>query len=83
MGQKLLDLCRKTEDDLLKVNESLRSGQPSPGNKQGGITTLEEKSLGCIHKGGTKPIMEVVDYACRPTKEGLVYMDTPGYVLLP
>ncbi len=82
MGQKLLDLCRKTEDDLLKVNESLRSGQPSPGNKQGGITTLEEKSLGCIHKGGTKPIMEVVDYACRPTKKGLVYMDTPGYDLL-
>lgn len=82
MGQKLLGVCRKTEEDLLKVNESLRSGQPSPGNKAGGITTLEEKSLGCIHKGGTKPIMEVVDYACRPTQKGLVYMDTPGYDLL-
>lgn len=82
MGQKLLGLCRKTEDDLLKMQENLRSGQPSPGNKAGGITTLEEKSLGCIHKGGTKPIVEVVDYACRPTQRGLVYMDTPGYDLL-
>ncbi len=82
MGQKLLGVCRKLEDDLQKVNESLRSGQPSPGNKAGGITTLEEKSLGCIHKGGTKPIVEVVDYACRPTRKGLVYMDTPGYDLL-
>ncbi len=82
MGQKLLGVCRKLEEDLQKVNESLRSGQPSPGNKAGGITTLEEKSLGCIHKGGTKPIVEVVDYACRPTRKGLVYMDTPGYDLL-
>ena len=82
MGQKLLGLCRKLEDDLSKVNESLRSGQPSPGNQAGGITTLEEKSLGCIHKGGTKPVMEVVDYGCRPTRKGLIFMDTPGYDLI-
>ena len=82
MGQKLLDLCATLENDLQKVNESLRSGQPSPGNKAGGITTLEEKSLGCIHKGGTKPIAEVIDCACRPSQKGLVYMHTPGYDLL-
>ena len=82
MGRKLLDLCATLENDLQKVNENLRSGQPSPGNKAGGITTLEEKSLGCIHKGGTKPIAEVIDCACRPGKKGLVYMHTPGYDLL-
>ena len=82
MGQKILDLCRKTEEDFEKMNESLRSGQPSPGNQEGGITTLEEKSLGCIYKGGTKPIAEVVDYACRPVNKGLIFMDTPGYDLL-
>lgn len=82
MGEKLLALCKKTEQDYLKVNESLRSGQPSPGNKDGGISTLEEKSLGCIHKGGSRPIAEVVDYACRPTRKGLIYMDTPGYDLV-
>lgn len=83
MGRKLLDMCADLENDLQKVNESLRSGQPSPGNKAGGITTLEEKSLGCIHKGGTqKPIAEVIDYARRPSKKGLVYMNTPGYDLL-
>lgn len=79
MGQKLLDMCAMLEDDLRKVNESLRSGQPSPGNKAGGITTLEEKSLGCIHKAGTRPIVEVIDCANRPSKKGLVYMNTPGY----
>ncbi len=82
MGRKLLDMCATLENDLQKVNESLRSGQPSPGNKVGGITTLEEKSLGCIYKGGTKPIAEVIDYARRPGKKGLVYMNTPGYDLL-
>jgi altronate dehydratase large subunit len=82
MGQKLLDMCAALENDLKKVNESLRSGQPSPGNKAGGITTLEEKSLGCIHKGGTKPIVEVIDCAHRPSKKGLIYMHTPGYDLL-
>ena len=82
MGQKLLDMCATLENDLKKVNESLRSGQPSPGNKAGGITTLEEKSLGCIHKGGTKPIVEVVDCAHRPGNKGLVYMNSPGYDLL-
>lgn len=82
MGQKILGFCADLEASLYRVNESLRSGQPSPGNKAGGITTLEEKSLGCIHKGGTKPILEVVEYAHRPSKKGLIYMDTPGYDLL-
>lgn len=82
MGRKILDFCVRLEADLARSSESLRSGQPSPGNKAGGITTLEEKSLGCIYKGGTQPISEVVECAQKPSQRGLVYMDTPGYDLL-
>ncbi|MGV9714026.1 UxaA family hydrolase [Gordonia sp. NPDC003424] len=54
-------------------------GNPSPGNKAGGITTILEKSLGSVAKGGRSPLAEVVDYAAAPTRDGLVFMDTPGY----
>ena len=61
------------------MGEEVRDGNPSPGNKAGGITTLEEKSLGCIHKGGHSPINAVYDYAKQvESKQGLVIMDTPG-----
>lgn len=50
----------------------------SPGNVEGGLSNIVEKSLGCIVKGGTTPLNEVLEYACRPTKKGLVIMDTPG-----
>jgi len=51
----------------------------APGNIEGGLSSITEKSLGCIMKGGTTPIQEVLDYAERPSKRGLVIMDTPGY----
>ncbi len=51
----------------------------APGNVEGGLSSITEKSLGCITKGGTTPINEVVGYAERPSKRGLVVMDTPGY----
>jgi altronate dehydratase large subunit len=82
MGQMILDFCSDLEKNLKLANEDLRSGQPSPGNKAGGISTLEEKSLGCIYKGGSRPISEVVAYARKPSRKGLVFMDTPGYDLL-
>jgi len=53
----------------------IRGSQPSPGNIEGGLTTIEEKSLGCIRKGGNTKIMQVVKYAERPTKKGLIIMD--------
>lgn len=65
----------------IAINTGLdvRCGNPSPGNKDGGLTTLEEKSLGCIHKGGESTINKVYDYAKQMNgKEGLVIMDTPG-----
>jgi altronate dehydratase large subunit len=51
----------------------------APGNVEGGLTTIAEKSLGCIAKGGSSPIRQVVDYGDRPGRKGLVVMDTPGY----
>jgi altronate dehydratase large subunit len=51
----------------------------APGNIDGGLSSITEKSLGCIEKGGTTTINEIVGYAHRPTKHGLVIMDTPGY----
>lgn len=47
-------------------------------NIEGGLSTMEEKSLGALLKGGTTPLQEVVTYAQRPSKKGLVFMDTPG-----
>ncbi|WP_317853885.1 altronate dehydratase family protein [Chakrabartyella piscis] len=51
---------------------------PSPGNKKGGITTLEDKSLGCVQKGGTAPIVEVIAYGDQITKTGLHMLSGPG-----
>ncbi len=54
------------------------SENPSPGNKQGGITTLEEKSLGCVTKGGTAAITDVLTYGETVNKSGLTLLDGPG-----
>ncbi|MBR5347820.1 MAG: altronate dehydratase [Lachnospiraceae bacterium] len=51
---------------------------PSPGNKEGGITTLEEKSLGCTQKGGTSPVVDVLDYGDVAVKGGLNLLNGPG-----
>lgn len=54
------------------------SENPSPGNKEGGITTLEEKSLGCVQKGGTAPVVDVLDYGDTLKKQGLNLLNGPG-----
>ena len=51
---------------------------PSPGNKDGGITTLEEKSLGCLQKGGTSQVVDILRYGARLTKPGLNFLTGPG-----
>ena len=55
---------------------------PSPGNKAGGITTLEEKSLGCIKKGGSSAVVDVLGYGERIKKTGLSVLDAPGNDLI-
>ena len=54
------------------------SENPSPGNKEGGITTLEEKSLGCVQKGGTAPVTDVLDYGETVKTKGLSLLNGPG-----
>jgi len=76
---RIFEIVHRYEKALQLVGEEVREGNPSPGNKAGGITTLEEKSLGCIHKGGHTPVNAVYDYAKQvEAHQGLVVMDTPG-----
>lgn len=76
---QIIEMVREFEEHLGAAGQNCRTGQPTPGNKAGGLSTLEEKSLGCIRKGGTRPVVEVVQEAMRPTKTGAIIMDTPGY----
>ena len=76
---RIIDVCKAYEEHLEAAGQDCRAGQPTPGNKAGGLSTLDEKSLGCIRKGGTRPINEVLDQAQRPTKTGAIVMDTAGY----
>ena len=62
---------------------SVRGGEmnnnPSPGNKRGGLTTILEKSLGAVAKGGTAPLTDVYQFGQIIDKKGFVFMDSPGY----
>lgn len=76
---QIIKICEDYEKHLLAAGQDCRAGQPTPGNKAGGLSTIDEKSLGCIRKGGTRPIVEVLAQAERPTKQGAIVMDTAGY----
>ena len=76
---QIIQICKEYEEHLAGAGQNSRAGQPTPGNKAGGLSTLDEKSLGCIRKGGTRPVVEVVEQAARPTKKGAIIMDTAGY----
>jgi len=72
-------IYRFEEHVRISGHEEIRESNPTPGNIESGITTLEEKSLGCIHKGGHSAISAVFDYAKQVDKKGLVIMDTEGH----
>lgn len=79
VSNEILRIVKDYEDYVHLFGAEMREGNPSPGNIAGGLTTLEEKSLGCIHKGGHSTIEAVYPYAAQLAKhEGLVIMDTPG-----
>ncbi|MGD0733460.1 MAG: altronate dehydratase family protein [Terracidiphilus sp.] len=65
--------------DYTSRNHAEMNNNPSHGNKQGGLTTILEKSLGAVAKGGTSRLNAVYEYAEKVTERGLVFMDTPGY----
>ena len=76
----------KRIDDLIEwwLDYAARNGvalddNPSTGNRDGGITTIWEKSLGALLKGGSSPLVDVIDYAEPVSRPGLTFMDTPGY----
>jgi altronate dehydratase large subunit len=76
---QLLRIISRVEAEAIALGLDIRGTQPSPGNIRGGLTTIEEKSLGATHKGGERtPLTDVVPYAARITKRGLTVMDTPG-----
>ena len=66
-------------EDYVEKNNGSLDNNPSPGNKLGGLTTILEKSLGAVAKGGTTPLAGVFRYAQRITCPGFVFMDSPGY----
>ncbi len=78
IGEKLLDRIRWWEE-YTKLNNGNMNNNPSPGNKEGGITTILEKSLGAVSKSGTTPLIDVYEYAEPISSKGFVFMDTPGY----
>jgi len=78
------EVFQKTVDMVSDFKEYyVRHGQvvyenPSPGNKEGGITTLEDKSLGCVQKGGSAPVVDVLGYGDSVKKQGLTLLSGPG-----
>ena len=78
VGEKLIERIRWWEDYTAR-NKGEMNNNPSPGNKAGGLTTILEKSLGAVAKGGTTNLVAVYEYAEPVTAKGFVYMDTPGY----
>jgi len=77
--RRIWEITSRTDDKIKALGLDIREAEPSPGNIEAGLTTLAEKSLGAIRKGGTTPIVEVVDYAQRPSTKGLVIMDGPAH----
>ncbi len=74
---KTVSLINDFKDYFTRHNQVIYEN-PSPGNKEGGITTLEEKSLGCVQKGGLSPVVDVLDYGDVLSKNGLSLLNGPG-----
>ncbi len=76
---RIWEITSRTEERIKALGLDVREAEPGPGNIEAGLTTLAEKSLGAVRKGGTTPIVEVVEYAERPSRKGLVIMDGPAH----
>ncbi|MFS0724949.1 UxaA family hydrolase [Paenibacillus sp. 1P07SE] len=76
--ERLYHIVDRFEQEVDRMGADMRGGNPSPGNIAGGLSTIEEKSLGCISKCGTAPIQGVIEYAETVPEGGLTFMDSPG-----
>ncbi|MBR3623802.1 MAG: UxaA family hydrolase, partial [Selenomonadaceae bacterium] len=75
--KKTVDLINNFKSYFMRYGEKVDEN-PSPGNKAGGITTLEDKSLGCVQKGGSAKVMDVLTYGDRALEKGLLLLQGPG-----
>jgi altronate dehydratase large subunit len=78
VAAKIIAAVGRIEEDAMRRGVDIRGANPVPDNIRGGLTTIEEKSLGAIAKGGSRPIMDVLEYAQSPRGKGLFIMDTPA-----
>lgn len=78
VADQILAMIRRVEEEAMRRNTSLLGTNPSPDNIRGGLSSLEEKALGSIIKGGSRPITGVLSYAQTPHTSGLYIMDTPS-----
>ncbi len=78
VGEKIVERIHWWEDYTKRTGNEMNNN-PSPGNKAGGLTTILEKSLGAVAKGGTGNLVEVYKFAEPITAQGFCFMDSPGY----
>lgn len=78
VASKVYDIADRMEREGMRMGVDIRGSQPTPGNIRGGLSSIEEKSLGAILKAGTSPLRQVIEYAERPNLKGLILMDSPG-----
>ena len=83
IGQKLYDAVTGWEKARqAETGENIRANNPSPGNLSSGLTTLAEKSLGCLHKSGSHPFEDCLEYGDRISGKGLFFLNAPSYDIL-
>ena len=78
VARRCYEVIERRESEAKATGFDMRGGNPTPGNIAGGISTIEEKSLGCVYKGGSRPLQDVIEYGETIIKKGLIWMDTPG-----
>lgn len=76
--KQILDTIKGFEQTVIDSHADIRGANPSPGNIEGGLSSIEEKSLGCIYKAGNTAVNSVIEYAKPITATGLTFMNTPG-----
>lgn len=81
LGQRIVDAIKWYEDYIISIGVDINGTNPAPDNIKGGLSTIEEKALGAVEKGGSRPIQDLITYGQRPTKQGLTLVDaSPGGV---
>ena len=78
VSQQVMDTIKGFENTVIQAHADIRGANPSPGNIEGGLSSIEEKSLGCVYKAGNQPVVAVKQYAQPITDIGLTFMNTPG-----